>query len=29
LLSLMQLPIPPEMTGHSLIESAEPARRSA
>lgn len=29
LLRLMQLPIPPEMTGHSLIEAAEPARRSA
>ena len=29
LLTLMQLPVPPEMTGHSLIDSPEPARRSA
>jgi 2,3-bisphosphoglycerate-independent phosphoglycerate mutase len=29
LLTLMGLPIPAEMTGHSLIASSEPARRSA
>ena len=29
LLTLMQLPVPAEMTGHSLIDTSEPARRSA
>jgi 2,3-bisphosphoglycerate-independent phosphoglycerate mutase len=29
LLTLMQLPVPVEMTGHSLVDTSEPARRSA